>query len=132
MQAFATDYIAAPCQAGALCRRKALFDLHGIEEEIERALSRRVDSSQALPHHRPDRGADHGGCEHRGFVGGRTSTHHLQDQPEAAQVIARQLRLRNLGGIIICDFIDMDTAEHQNAVLDEFRKMLANDRTASA
>jgi ribonuclease G len=48
---------------------------------------------------------------------------------EAAQVIARQLRLRNLGGIIIIDFIDMDTEEHKNAVLNEFRKALARDRT---
>ena len=48
---------------------------------------------------------------------------------EAAQVIARQLRLRNLGGIIIIDFIDMDTEEHRNAVLNEFRKALARDRT---
>jgi len=44
-------------------------------------------------------------------------------------VIARQLRLRNLGGIIIIDFIDMDTEEHRNAVLNEFRKALARDRT---
>jgi len=44
-------------------------------------------------------------------------------------VIARQLRLRNLGGIIIIDFIDMDTEEHKNAVLNEFRKTLARDRT---
>ena len=47
---------------------------------------------------------------------------------EAAQVIARQLRLRNLGGIIIIDFIDMDSEEHRNAVLNEFRKTLARDR----
>ena len=46
-----------------------------------------------------------------------------------SQVIARQLRLRNLGGIIIIDFIDMDTEEHRNAVLNEFRKALARDRT---
>ena len=48
---------------------------------------------------------------------------------EASQVIARQLRLRNLGGIIIIDFIDMDSEEHRNAVLNEFRKALARDRT---
>ena len=44
-------------------------------------------------------------------------------------MIARQLRLRNLGGIIIVDFIDMETEEHRNAVLNEFRKALARDRT---
>ena len=42
---------------------------------------------------------------------------------------ARQLRLRNLGGIIICDFIDMESAEHRNAVLEEFKKALERDRT---
>jgi ribonuclease G len=48
---------------------------------------------------------------------------------DAAQVIARQLRLRNLGGIIICDFIDMNNQEHRDAVLEEFKKSLANDHT---
>ena len=47
----------------------------------------------------------------------------------AAHAIARQLRLRNLGGIIIVDFIDMDNEEHQAAVLAEFNKALASDRT---
>ena len=42
--------------------------------------------------------------------------------------IARQLRLRNLGGIIIVDFIDMSREEHQTAVLDEFKKQLSRDR----
>mgnify|MGYP000137247086 FL=1 len=44
-------------------------------------------------------------------------------------MIARQLRLRNLGGIIIVDFIDMDLEEHQQAVLSELQKALAKDRT---
>src|SRR5262249_39982350 len=48
---------------------------------------------------------------------------------EAAQSIARQLRLRNLGGIIVVDFIDMMNAEHRDAVLGEFKKALARDRT---
>jgi ribonuclease G len=47
---------------------------------------------------------------------------------EAAHAIARQLRLRNLGGIIIVDFIDMSREEHQTAVLDEFKKQLSRDR----
>jgi len=65
-----------------------------------------------------------------GFVGGRNLDDTIyKTNLEAAQVIARQLRLRNLGGIIICDFIDMDTAEHRDAVLEEFKKMLAHDRT---
>jgi len=65
-----------------------------------------------------------------GFVSGRGFDDTIfKTNLEAAQVIARQLRLRNLGGIIIIDFIDMDTEEHQNAVFNEFRKALARDRT---
>ena len=65
-----------------------------------------------------------------GFVGGRSFDDTIfKTNLEAAQVIARQLRLRNLGGMIIIDFIDMDTEEHKNAVLNEFRKALARDRT---
>jgi ribonuclease G len=48
---------------------------------------------------------------------------------EAAHAIARQLRLRNLGGIIIVDFIDMDSTEHRSAVLEEFNKALSRDHT---
>ena len=47
---------------------------------------------------------------------------------EAAGAIARQLRLRNLGGIIIADFIDMESEEHQQGVLAEFNKHLMRDR----
>jgi len=130
--AFATDYIAAAVPkleryAGA----RPLFDLYSVEEEIERALSRRVDlksggyliidQTEALTTIDVNTG---------GFVGGRNFDDTIfKTNLEAAQVIARQLRLRNLGGIIICDFIDMDTAEHREAVLDEFKKMLARDHT---
>ena len=63
-------------------------------------------------------------------VGGRSFDDTIfKTNLEASQVIARQLRLRNLGGIIIIDFIDMDSEEHRNAVLNEFRKALARDRT---
>ena len=48
---------------------------------------------------------------------------------EAAQAIARQLRLRNLGGIVVADFIDMQSEEHRAAVLAELKKALARDRT---
>jgi ribonuclease G len=48
---------------------------------------------------------------------------------EAAQAIARQLRLRNLGGIIVLDFIDMHSEQHRAAVLEELRRALARDRT---
>jgi ribonuclease G len=129
---FANDYIAiAVPRLERYAGARPLFDLYGVEEEIERALSRRVDlksggyliidQTEALTTIDVNTG---------GFVGGRTFDDTIfKTNLEAAQVIARQLRLRNLGGIIICDFIDMDSAEHRDAVLDEFRKMLARDHT---
>ena len=64
-----------------------------------------------------------------GFVGARNFDDTIfKTNLEAAGAIARQLRLRNLGGIVIVDFIDMVQAAHQDAVLAEFRKHLARDR----
>ncbi len=110
---------------------RPLFDLHGVEEEIERALSKRVDlksggyliidQTEAMTTVDVNTG---------GFVGLRNFDDTIfKTNLEATQVIARQLRLRNLGGIIICDFIDMDTQEHRDVVLDEFKKALARDHT---
>jgi ribonuclease G len=63
------------------------------------------------------------------FVSGRSFDDTIfKTNLEAAQAIARQLRLRNLGGIIIIDFIDMQSEDHRNAVLGEFRKALSRDR----
>jgi len=132
MLGFATDYIAsALSKLEHYVGARPLFDLYSVEEEIERALSRRVDlksggyliidQTEALTTVDVNTG---------GFVGGRNFDDTIfKTNLEAAQVIARQLRLRNLGGIIICDFIDMDTAEHRDAVLEEFKKMLARDHT---
>ncbi|MCM8627103.1 ribonuclease E/G, partial [Accumulibacter sp.] len=65
-----------------------------------------------------------------GFVGVRNFDDTIfKTNLEAAQAIARQLRLRNLGGIIIIDFIDMENEEHRSAVLSEFNKALARDHT---
>lgn len=110
---------------------RPLFDLYGVEEEIERALSKRVDlksggyliidQTEAMTTVDVNTG---------GFVGLRNFDDTIfKTNLEATQVIARQLRLRNLGGIIICDFIDMDTQEHRDAVLEEFQKALARDHT---
>ena len=64
-----------------------------------------------------------------GFVGARNFDDTIfKTNLEAAQAIARQLRLRNLGGIIIVDFIDMERDDHREQVLAEFRKQLARDR----
>ncbi|MDZ4203045.1 MAG: ribonuclease G [Gallionella sp.] len=110
---------------------RPLFDLFGVEEEIERALSKRVDlksggyliidQTEAMTTVDVNTG---------GFVGLRNFDDTIfKTNLEATQVIARQLRLRNLGGIIICDFIDMDSQEHRDVVLNEFKKALARDHT---
>ena len=110
---------------------RPLFDLHGVEDEIEKALARRVDlksggyliidQTEAMTTIDVNTG---------GFVGGRSFDDTIfKTNLEAAQVIARQLRLRNLGGIIIIDFIDMENADHRAAVLAEFGKALERDRT---
>jgi ribonuclease G len=110
---------------------RPLFDLYHVEAEIERALSRRVelksggtlviDQTEALTTIDVNTG---------GYVGSRNFDDTVfKTNLEAAQAIARQLRLRNLGGIIILDFIDMQSAEHRTAVLDELRRALGRDRT---
>ena len=110
---------------------RPLFDLHGVEDEIEKALSRRVDlksggyliidQTEAMTTIDVNTG---------GFVGGRSFDDTIfKTNLEASQVIARQLRMRNLGGIIIIDFIDMENADHRAAVLAELNKALEKDRT---
>lgn len=110
---------------------RPLFDLYAVEEEIEKSLAKRVnlksggyliiDQTEALTTMDVNTG---------GFIGVRNFDDTIfKTNLEAAQVIARQLRLRNLGGIIIIDFIDMDSEEHKNAVLTEFNKALQKDRT---
>ena len=110
---------------------RPLFDLYNVETEIEKALSRRVDlksggyliidQTEAMTTIDVNTG---------GFVGSRNFDDTIfKTNLEAAQAIARQLRLRNLGGIIIVDFIDMESEEHRAAVLEEFKRALARDRT---
>src|SRR5262245_28617440 len=110
---------------------RPLFDLHNVEPEIEKALSRRVelksggtliiDQTEAMTTIDVNTG---------GFVGSRNFDDTVfKTNLEAAQAIARQLRLRNLGGIIILDFIDMESDEHRKAVLEELRRATARDRT---
>jgi ribonuclease G len=63
-----------------------------------------------------------------GYVGHRTLEETIyKTNLEAAQTIARQLRLRNLGGIIIVDFIDMNDPEHRRQVIHSFQRALERD-----
>ncbi|WP_323012610.1 ribonuclease G [Castellaniella sp.] len=110
---------------------RPLFDTANVDEEISRALSRRVDlksggyliidQTEALTTVDVNTG---------GYVGGRNFDDTIfKTNLEAAVTIARQLRLRNLGGIIVLDFIDMDDSDHQASVLAELHKALSYDRT---
>ena len=132
LQTFALDYV--PKVAPKLehyAGERPLFDLYNVEDEIERALARRVDlksggylivdQTEAMTTIDVNTG---------GFVGVRNFEDTIfKTNLEAAQVMARQLRLRNLGGIIILDFIDMTNEDHRAVVLGEFHKFLARDRT---
>lgn len=108
---------------------KPIFDLYGIEEEIKSALNPKVplksggyliiEQTEAMTTIDVNTG---------GFVGLRNLDETVfKTNLEAAQTIARQLRLRNLGGIIVIDFIDMHNEEHKQQVLATLEKMLARD-----
>ena len=132
MIAFAQDYMVNVVErVNHYAGERPLFDLYGVEDEIEKSLARRVnlksggyliiDQTEALTTVDVNTG---------GFIGIRSFDDTIfKTNLEAAQVIARQLRLRNLGGIIIIDFIDMENEGHKNAVLTEFKKALIKDRT---
>ena len=112
---------------------RPIFDLYNIEDEIQKALSKKVqlksggyviiDQTEAMTTVDVNTGA---------YVGHRNLEETIfKTNLEAAQAIARQLRLRNLGGIIIIDFIDMASLEHKQAVLKALEKYLEKDRAKS-
>ncbi|MCS6764615.1 MAG: ribonuclease G [Candidatus Protistobacter heckmanni] len=131
LEAFAAEYM--PAVSNKLRHysgERPIFDLFNIETEIARALSRRVDlksggyliidQTEALTTIDVNTG---------GYVGARNFDDTIfKTNLEAAQMIARQLRLRNLGGIIVIDFIDMENPEHRQAVLAELNRALSRDR----
>ena len=109
---------------------RPIFDLNGIEEEIAKALDRKVplksgghlviDQTEAMTTIDVNTGA---------YVGHRNLEETIfRTNLEAAVSIARQLRLRNVGGIIIIDFIDMHDEPHRRAVLSALERALAGDR----
>ncbi|MBS1200182.1 MAG: ribonuclease [Proteobacteria bacterium] len=108
---------------------RPIFDIYGVDDEITRALDRKVplksggylmiDQTEAMTTIDVNTGA---------FVGHRNLEDTIfRTNLEAAVAIARQLRLRNLGGIIIVDFIDMQDEEHRRQVLQALEKALAAD-----
>lgn len=113
--------------------QRPIFDLYGVEDEIQKALDRKVelksggylifDQTEAMTTIDVNTGA---------FVGHRNLEETIfKTNLEATQTIVHQLRLRNLGGIIIIDFIDMSDPEHRRQVLAALEKNLSQDRSKS-
>lgn len=112
---------------------RPIFDLYNIDDEIQKALTRKVelksggyliiDQTEAMTTIDVNTG---------GFVGHRNLEETIfKTNLEATQAIVRQLRLRNLGGIIIIDFIDMQDSEHRQQVLTALEKNLELDHAKS-
>ncbi|MGI9205252.1 MAG: ribonuclease G [Woeseiaceae bacterium] len=110
-------------------RRRPIFDLHGTEDEIKKALGRSIslksggyvifDQTEAMTTIDVNTG---------GFVGHRNLEETIyRTNLEAAVTIARQLRLRNLGGIIIIDFIDMEEEDHRERVMQVLEQSMSRD-----
>ena len=108
---------------------RPIFDLFNVEDEIQKALSRKVDlksggyliidQTEAMATIDVNTGA---------FVGHRNLEETIfKTNLEAVTAIVRQLRMRNLGGIIIIDFIDMEEAEHRRQVLRMLEKLMERD-----
>ncbi len=129
-QGFAHKYITdqqspIECYPG----ERPIFDLYGVEDEIQKALERKVDlksgghlvidQTEAMTTIDVNTGA---------FVGHRNLEETIfKTNLEAAQAICRQLRLRNLGGIIIIDFIDMTDEDHKRQVMRALERCLGRD-----
>ncbi|MDX1480587.1 MAG: ribonuclease G [Woeseiaceae bacterium] len=130
MKAFATSFLPEiEPMLELYTRRRPIFDLHGIEDEIRKALDRSIplksggyvifDQTEAMTTVDVNTG---------GYVGHRNLEETIyRTNLEAAVAIARQLRLRNLGGIIIVDFIDMEEEDHRQRVMEVFEQSMARD-----
>jgi ribonuclease G len=130
MIGFASRYIPdLPARIEHYPGERPLFDLYNIDDELQRALERQVslksggyliiDQTEAMTTIDINTGA---------FVGHRNLEETIfKTNMEASQALARQLRLRNLGGIIIIDFIDMEHEDHKRQVLKSLEKHLDKD-----
>ena len=130
MQEFAAAFMPEALQCIELySESRSIFELHHVEDEIQKALERKVplksgghlviDQTESMTTIDVNTGA---------FVGHRNLEETIfRTNLEAAVTIARQLRLRNLGGIIIIDFIDMQEPEHRRQVIQALEKALSGD-----
>ncbi|MDP9065160.1 MAG: ribonuclease G, partial [Pseudomonadota bacterium] len=135
MREFAATFMpAALSTLGLYAEARPLFELHQVEEEIQKALQPKVslksggyviiEQTEAMATIDVNTGA---------FVGHRNLEETIfRTNLEAAVAIARQLRLRNLGGIIIIDFIDMEEPEHRRQVIQALEKNLADDHVKTS
>jgi ribonuclease G len=111
-----------------------LFDKYNIEKDLELSLKRKVwlrsggyilfDHAEALLAIDVNTGRNVGKFNLDETI--------FKTNMEAAHEIARQFRLRDIGGIIVIDFIDMDKADHRRKIEDEMRRLLRNDPTVTA
>jgi ribonuclease G len=113
---------------------KSLFDAHNLEPEIDKMLARKVwikkgayiviDQTEAMVAIDVNTGR---------FVGGRNQEQTIfETNSLAAREIARQIRLRDIGGLIVCDFIDMYSRENRRKLYEEFNRAFKNDRAKRA
>lgn len=131
MHRFLADYIPEKLEClDAAAPGENLFDLHQLDDQIEAALDQKVplksggyliiDQTEAMTTVDVNTGA---------FVGRKDLEETIyRTNLEAAAAIPRQLRLRNIGGIVIIDFIDMINDEHKRQVLRMLEKGQASDR----
>ena len=130
MQSFAATFLPEiESKIRLYARERPIFDLHGVEDEIAKALDRSIplksgghvvfDQTEAMTTVDVNTG---------GYVGRRNLEETIfRTNLEAAVTIARQLRLRNLGGIIIIDFIDMEVEEHRRRVMQVLEQSMLKD-----
>jgi ribonuclease G len=135
MKQFVNTYVMELAdRVGLYTGERPIFDLYNIEQELQGALEKRVnlksggyliiDQTEAMTTIDVNTGA---------FVGHKNLEETIyRTNLEATQAIARQLRLRNLGGIIILDFIDMEAEEHKTHVLSALEKELSKDRVKTS
>ncbi len=108
-----------------------IFERHHIHEQLHKALDRKVwlpsGGSLIIEHTEALTVIDVNTGKNVGSTNLETTVFH--NNLEAADEIARQLRLRDIGGIIVIDFIDMEIKENRKKVVDAFRTALARDKT---
>jgi ribonuclease G len=113
---------------------KPLFDVHGLETEIDKMLARKVwikkgayiviDQTEAMVTIDVNTGR---------FVGGKNQEQTIfETNLQAAREIARQIRLRDIGGLLVCDFIDMYNRDNRRKLYEEFKNAFSNDRAKRA